>query len=157
MTSRNSMLAAATALISLAAGAALAALACLVLAGLRGVEPAPRTTLAPTAETARPGSAPDGVDYMTPEDAARVILRGLDRGAPMIPVGRIARLSWWINRLSPRLFQHLMERNMPRQPGAPRGRSCLSRPMATRDEMARGPARQVAISCIASRDRKSVV
>lgn len=64
--------------------------------------------------TARPGSAPDGVDYMTPEDAARVILRGLDRGAPMIPVGRIARLSWWINRLSPRLFQHLMERNMRR-------------------------------------------
>lgn len=62
--------------------------------------------------TARPGSAADGVDYMTPEAAAAEILRGLDRGAPMIPVGRVARLSWWINRLSPRLFQRLMERSI---------------------------------------------
>jgi NAD(P)-dependent dehydrogenase (short-subunit alcohol dehydrogenase family) len=61
---------------------------------------------------ARPGSAADGMDYMTPEHAAQVILRGLDRGHDMIPVGRIARLSWWINRLSPRLFQHLMERKI---------------------------------------------
>lgn len=61
---------------------------------------------------ARPGSATDGVDYMSPEDAAAVILRGLVRGTEMIPVGRIARLSWWINRLSPRLFQHLMERKI---------------------------------------------
>ncbi|WP_373050024.1 SDR family NAD(P)-dependent oxidoreductase [Thalassovita aquimarina] len=60
---------------------------------------------------ARPGSAADGMDYMTPEDAAKVILRGLKRGTPMIPTGRVARMSWWINRLSPRLFQHLMERN----------------------------------------------
>ena len=62
--------------------------------------------------TARPGSAADGVDYMTPQDAAQAILRGMDRGTPMIPVGRIARLAWWINRLSPRLFQHLMERKI---------------------------------------------
>jgi NAD(P)-dependent dehydrogenase (short-subunit alcohol dehydrogenase family) len=61
---------------------------------------------------ARPGSATDGVDYMTPDQAAVTILRGLDRGAPMIPVGRVARLGWWINSLSPRLFQHLMERNI---------------------------------------------
>lgn len=61
---------------------------------------------------ARPGSAADGVDYMTPEAAAAEILRGYDRGAPMIPVGRVARLSWRINRLSPRLFQHLMERSI---------------------------------------------
>lgn len=61
---------------------------------------------------ARPGAAADGVDYMTPEEAAGVILRGLRRGAPMIPVGRVAWLAWWINRLSPRLFQWLMERNM---------------------------------------------
>lgn len=61
---------------------------------------------------ARPGAAADGVDYMTPEEAARLILRGLRRGAPMIPVGRVARLSWWVNRLSPRLFQRLMERGM---------------------------------------------
>ncbi|OOY12422.1 short-chain dehydrogenase [Thioclava marina] len=61
---------------------------------------------------ARPGSAPDGVDYMTPEAAAREILKGLKAGRPMIPVGRVARLSWWINGLSPRLFQRLMERSI---------------------------------------------
>ncbi|MBK0328539.1 SDR family NAD(P)-dependent oxidoreductase [Rhodobacteraceae bacterium F11138] len=61
---------------------------------------------------ARPGSATDGVDHMSPQDAAASILRGLDRGATMIPVGRVARLAWWINRLSPSLFQHLMERKI---------------------------------------------
>lgn len=60
----------------------------------------------------RPGSATDGVDYMTPDQAAEAILRGLDRGAPMIPVGRVATLGWWINSLVPRLFQCLMERNI---------------------------------------------
>lgn len=59
--------------------------------------------------TARPGSANDGVDYMTPDDAASAILKGVARGRDFIPVGRIASLSWRINRLSPRLFQHLME------------------------------------------------
>lgn len=60
----------------------------------------------------RPGSAADGIDAMTPEAAAAAILRGYDRRAPMIPVGRVARLAWCINRLSPRLFQHLMERRI---------------------------------------------
>ncbi|MEX1661897.1 SDR family NAD(P)-dependent oxidoreductase [Thioclava sp. 15-R06ZXC-3] len=60
----------------------------------------------------RPGAAADGVDYMTPEAAAKVILRGLKRGSAMIPVGRIAWLSWWIQSLSPRLFQRLMERRI---------------------------------------------
>lgn len=60
----------------------------------------------------RPGSASDGMDYMTPEAAARAILKGYDARAPFIPVGRIARLSWWINSLSPRLFQRLMERSI---------------------------------------------
>ena len=62
--------------------------------------------------TARPGSAGDGVDYMTPEAAAAIILRGLERGKPMIPVGRVARMAWAINRLSPRLYQRLMERSV---------------------------------------------
>jgi short-subunit dehydrogenase len=61
---------------------------------------------------ARPGSAKDGLDYMSPQDAADVILRGLERKRPFIPVGRIATLSWWINSLSPRLFQRLMERKI---------------------------------------------
>lgn len=61
---------------------------------------------------ARPGSAADGVDYMTPDQAAEEILRGLERRRDFIPVGRVARLAWRINRLSPRLFQKLMERNI---------------------------------------------
>lgn len=62
--------------------------------------------------TARPGSAKDGIDYMSPDKAAEVILKGVTRGRNMIPVGRIAWLSWLINRLSPRLFEHLMERRI---------------------------------------------
>lgn len=61
---------------------------------------------------ARPGSAPDGIDYMVPDEAARIILRGLEGGRPYIPVGRVARVSWWINGLSPRLFRRLMERQI---------------------------------------------
>ncbi|MBE1283316.1 MAG: SDR family NAD(P)-dependent oxidoreductase [Rhodobacteraceae bacterium] len=67
---------------------------------------------AQTDGTARPGSATDGLDYMSPEDAAQSILHGLRRAQPMIPVGRIARLSWWINGLAPRLYQRLMERQI---------------------------------------------
>ena len=62
--------------------------------------------------TARPGSASDGVDYMTPDKAAKEILGGFERGRNFIPVGRIARLSWIVNRLSPRVFEMLMERNI---------------------------------------------
>lgn len=61
---------------------------------------------------ARPGSASDGVDYMSPQDAAQEILKGLSRGKNYIPVGRIARLSWIISRLSPGLFEWLMERQI---------------------------------------------
>jgi hypothetical protein len=61
---------------------------------------------------ARPGSASDGVDYMRPDMAAKQILDGLERGRSFIAVGRIARLSSIINRLSPRLFEILMERKI---------------------------------------------
>lgn len=64
---------------------------------------------------ARPGSAADGVDYMTPDQAAAEILRGFERRRDFIPVGRVARLSWRLNRLSPRLFQRLMERSIAGQ------------------------------------------
>lgn len=60
----------------------------------------------------RPGGAADGVDYMTPQAAARVILRGLDRRRDFIPVGRVARLSWYIQRLSPAIYERLMRRNI---------------------------------------------
>jgi short-subunit dehydrogenase len=60
----------------------------------------------------RPGSASDGVDYMTPGDAADMILKGVAQGRDFIPVGRIARLSWWIMRASPRLYARLMRRSI---------------------------------------------
>lgn len=62
--------------------------------------------------TGRPGAAKDGIDYMSPEEAARIILKGLSKQTPFIPVGRVARLSHLIHRASPRLFQRLMEKNI---------------------------------------------
>lgn len=61
---------------------------------------------------ARPGSAPDGIDYMDPAVAAKIILEGLERRRPFIPVGRVARLAALINRLSPGLYARLMMRNI---------------------------------------------
>lgn len=60
----------------------------------------------------RPGAAADGVDYMTPDDAAAVILTGVARGRPFIPVGRVARLASWMMRLSPALYERMMRRNI---------------------------------------------
>ena len=60
----------------------------------------------------RPGSAADGMDYMTPDAAAAVILRGLARGQDFIPVGRVARLAWWLMRASPGLYQRAMRRRI---------------------------------------------
>ncbi|SFJ49344.1 SDR family NAD(P)-dependent oxidoreductase [Aerobium aerolatum] len=61
---------------------------------------------------ARPGSASDGIDYMAPVEAAEIIVRGLMQQRDTIPVGRIARMAWIINRLSPRLYARLMMRNI---------------------------------------------
>ena len=63
----------------------------------------------------RPGSARDGLDYMTPDAAAKIILNGYAKRRAFILVGRVATLSWWINALSPRLFQRLMERSIKRK------------------------------------------
>lgn len=60
----------------------------------------------------RPGSAGDGIDYMTPDDAAATILKGVARNQEFIPVGRVARLSHWLMRLSPGLYQRMMRRNI---------------------------------------------
>ncbi|MEQ8895494.1 MAG: SDR family NAD(P)-dependent oxidoreductase [Roseovarius sp.] len=60
----------------------------------------------------RPGSASDGVDYMRPEEAAEVILRGVARGRAFIPVGRVARLSWWVRRAAPGVYERMMRRRI---------------------------------------------
>jgi short-subunit dehydrogenase len=64
--------------------------------------------------TARPGSAADGVDYMSPEDAAAEILRGFDRKRAFTPVGRIARMAYLLNRLSPALYERIIEKRIAR-------------------------------------------
>jgi len=61
---------------------------------------------------ARPGSASDGIDYMSPQKAVEIILRGYDKRRSFIPVGRIAWLSYLVYRISPSLFEKLMERKM---------------------------------------------
>ncbi|MDF1728419.1 MAG: SDR family NAD(P)-dependent oxidoreductase [Sulfitobacter sp.] len=60
----------------------------------------------------RPGAAADGIDEMTPDAAARVILQGVDRGRDFVPVGRVALLASLLVRLSPTLYQWAMRRNM---------------------------------------------
>lgn len=65
----------------------------------------------------RPGSAPDGIDYMTPGDAASAILNGLERGRDFIPVGRVAALAALVMRASPGLYQRLMRRKIAREGG----------------------------------------
>ncbi len=61
---------------------------------------------------ARPGSASDGVDYMDSAEAASVIVKGISKKQPYIPVGRVARLAWHINRFFPELYYRLMMKKM---------------------------------------------
>lgn len=63
---------------------------------------------------ARPGSASDGVDYMSPDAAAAQIMRGLRRGRMTIPVGRVAWLAWKLNRAAPGLMHRMMMRSIAR-------------------------------------------
>lgn len=60
----------------------------------------------------RPGAAQDAVDVVTPEQAASIILRGLKRGSDTIFVGRVAKLSDVMTRLSPRLYNWVMGRTI---------------------------------------------
>ncbi|MDJ0612319.1 MAG: SDR family NAD(P)-dependent oxidoreductase [Rhizobiaceae bacterium] len=57
---------------------------------------------------ARPGSATDGVDYMSPKDAAETIMAGVRRNKTYIPVGRIAKLAWRVNRFFPEFYFRMM-------------------------------------------------
>ncbi|MFC2969558.1 SDR family NAD(P)-dependent oxidoreductase [Acidimangrovimonas pyrenivorans] len=60
----------------------------------------------------RPGSTGDNIDAMSAAEAARIVLSGYDRRAPMTPVGRIARLAWWVNRLSPGFYETQMKKRI---------------------------------------------
>lgn len=67
---------------------------------------------ADAAGLARPGSAKDGVDVMTADEAAQTILSGLRKQRDFIPVGRVAQLASLVNRMSPQFFQKMMEKKM---------------------------------------------
>ncbi len=60
----------------------------------------------------RPGSAEDGMDYISPDTAAREILRGFEKRIDFIPVGRVARFASLLMRVSPGLYQRLMWRRI---------------------------------------------
>jgi short-subunit dehydrogenase len=60
----------------------------------------------------RPGSAADGIDHLSPEAAADIILRGVEKGREFIPVGRVARIASLLMRASPCLYQFAMRRKI---------------------------------------------
>jgi short-subunit dehydrogenase len=60
----------------------------------------------------RPGSAADGIDHLSPEAAATIILRGVKKGHEFIPVGRVARIAALLMRASPGLYQFAMRRKI---------------------------------------------
>jgi NAD(P)-dependent dehydrogenase (short-subunit alcohol dehydrogenase family) len=60
----------------------------------------------------RPGSAADGIDHLSPEAAAKIILRGVEKGHDFIPVGRVARIASLLMRASPGLYQFAMRRKI---------------------------------------------
>jgi len=62
-----------------------------------------------------PGAARDGVDQMTPARAAQIIVDGALRGQAMVPVGRVARLAWWAQRLAPAFYERQMVKKMGRE------------------------------------------
>jgi NAD(P)-dependent dehydrogenase (short-subunit alcohol dehydrogenase family) len=63
----------------------------------------------------RPGAASDGIDAMSPDEAAEIILRGLARRRRVIPVGRVAGMAWWLNRLAPGLYERQMLKSIARE------------------------------------------
>ncbi len=59
--------------------------------------------------------ATDGANEMDVGEAARAIVDAVDDRQPMILVGRTARLSWWVHRLAPSVFERLMRRSVRRE------------------------------------------
>jgi short-subunit dehydrogenase len=68
------------------------------------------------AGTARPGSARATVGaLLQPEDAARQIVVALEERRRQLLVGKVAKQSYWISRLWPRLYERLMIRQAGRE------------------------------------------
>jgi len=61
--------------------------------------------------TARPGQASRTVGKsMTPEEAASLMIRAIEREARFLLLGRVAKVSWWLSRLAPSLLERIMIR-----------------------------------------------
>ena len=60
----------------------------------------------------RPGAAADSMDQLSPNAAAKIILRGAFEGRKFIPVGSVARLAALLVRLSPSLYDWVMRLNI---------------------------------------------
>lgn len=66
--------------------------------------------------TARPGQAVATVGKsMSPEEAASILLRAVQRETRFLLLGRVARTSWWLSRLSPALLERIMIRQTRRE------------------------------------------
>ena len=65
---------------------------------------------------ARPGSAPDGIDYMSAPQATAEIVEGLLKKKSYIPIGRVARIAWRLNRFFPELYFKIMLKRMSKKP-----------------------------------------
>jgi short-subunit dehydrogenase len=61
--------------------------------------------------TGRPGQATRTAGgTMSSEEAARAIVRGIARDRRLLLLGRVAKLSWWLSRLLPGVFERVMAR-----------------------------------------------
>ncbi|MBW2269093.1 MAG: SDR family oxidoreductase [Deltaproteobacteria bacterium] len=66
--------------------------------------------------TARPGQASQTIGKsMTPEEAASIMIRAIERESRFLPLGRVARVSWWVSRLFPTLLERIMIRQTRRE------------------------------------------
>ncbi|MFQ5417803.1 MAG: SDR family oxidoreductase [Myxococcota bacterium] len=66
--------------------------------------------------TARPGQARQTVGKsMTPEQAASLMIRAIEGDTRLLLLGRVARVSWWLSRLSPTLLERIMIRQTRRE------------------------------------------
>jgi len=63
--------------------------------------------------TARPGSATQTAGKpLSPDFVAEEILAGIKAKRRLLTIGRVSKLSYWINKLSPKLFETLMTKKI---------------------------------------------
>ncbi len=66
--------------------------------------------------TARPGQATQTVGKsMTPEEAASIMIRAIEKEVRLLLLGRVARVSWWLSRFFPALLERIMIRQTSRE------------------------------------------